>query len=384
MAALVHFDISFMVWVLLGALGAYVASDLGLSPLEKGLMVAVPPLGGAGFRLIVGSLADRVGTKRTGLVTLGLTMVPLLWGWRAGGTYAQVLGIGLLLGISGASFAVALPLASRWYPPEHQGMALGIAGAGNSGTLIAALAAPRLAEHVGWHGTFGLATIPVALAWVLFAFMAKEPPRPATPTHNIFSLLRLPDARSLCTFYLVTFGSFVGLAAYMSIFFVDSFGLNKVSAGGYAALCAAAGSFLRPIGGALSDRVGGSKVLTSVLACVAVLALGLATLPALGVTVALLFLMMGGLGIGNGGVMQLVARRFPDRVGAMTGLVGAAGGLGGFALPFAFGGLRESTGTFAVGFVVMAVVAAITSLNVDRRRRAWIHLPEMSDVEVAT
>ncbi|MGH9283016.1 MAG: MFS transporter, partial [Acidimicrobiales bacterium] len=150
-AAFVHFDVSFMCWVLLGALGAYVASDLGLSAAQKGLMVAVPPLGGSAFRLLLGTLADRVGVRRTGLVTMGLTLVPLAWGWLAGGTYAQVLGIGLLLGVAGASFAVALPLASRWYPPEHQGLALGIAGAGNSGTLIAALAAPRLAEHVGWH-----------------------------------------------------------------------------------------------------------------------------------------------------------------------------------------------------------------------------------------
>ncbi|MGH9165490.1 MAG: MFS transporter [Acidimicrobiales bacterium] len=383
-AALVHFDISFMVWVLLGALGAYVAKDLGLSPFQKGLMVAVPPLGGAGFRLLVGSLADRVGTKRTGLCTLGLTLVPLAWGALAGGTYGQVLGIGLLLGVAGASFAVALPLASRWYPPEHQGLALGIAGAGNSGTIIAALAAPRLAEHVGWHGTFALATIPVALAWVVFALLAKEPPRPATPTRNIFSLLESSDARWLCTFYLVSFGSFVGLAAFLPIFFVDSFGLAKVSAGGYAALCAAAGSFLRPLGGGLSDRHGGSRVLTSVLGCVAVLALGLATLPVLGGTVALLFLTMGGLGIGNGAVMQLVARRFPERVGAMTGLVGAAGGLGGFGLPFVFGVLRESTGGFGAGFAVLAVVAAVTGVSVDRRRRSWILVSDRADLEVAT
>ncbi|MDP9442756.1 MAG: MFS transporter, partial [Actinomycetota bacterium] len=124
-ASLIHFDVSFMIWVLLGALGAYVASDLGLSPAQKGLMVAVPPLGGSVFRLILGSVADRVGTKRTGLVSMALVMVPLAWGWLAGGTYGQVLGIGLLLGVAGASFAVALPLVSRWYPPEHQGLALG-------------------------------------------------------------------------------------------------------------------------------------------------------------------------------------------------------------------------------------------------------------------
>ncbi|HUP69830.1 MAG TPA: MFS transporter [Acidimicrobiales bacterium] len=376
-AALVHFDVSFMVWVLLGALGAYVAKDLGLTAAQKGLMVAVPALGGAAFRLIVGPLADRAGTKRTGLVTLALTLVPLAWGRLAGGTFPQVLGIGALLGIAGASFAVALPLASRWYPPEYQGLALGIAGAGNSGTLIAALAAPRLAERFGWHGAFGLAAIPVVLAWIAFALLAKEPPRPPRATGSIFSLLEEPDARWLCSFYLVTFGGFVGLAAYLPIFFVDGFGLSKVSAGGYAALCAAAGSFLRPLGGAMADRFGGARVLSSGLGIVAVLAFGLATLPGLGVTVALLFCTIGCLGTGNGAVFQLVGNLFPARMGAMTGLVGAAGGVGGFLLPFAFGSLRGSTGSFAAGFVLFAVVAAFASLGVDRRRRVWRTVPEL-------
>src|SRR5687768_4460420 len=172
-AALIHFDVSFLCWVLVGALGAYIASDLGLSPTQKGLMVAIPPLGGAAFRLILGPLSDRVGIKRLGLITLGLTFVPLAWGATLATTYTQVLGVGLLLGVAGASFAVALPLASRWYPPEHQGLALGIAGAGNSGTIVALLAAPRIAQHVGWHGVFGLACVPVAVTWLAFALLAK-------------------------------------------------------------------------------------------------------------------------------------------------------------------------------------------------------------------
>ncbi|HEV3495950.1 MAG TPA: MFS transporter, partial [Actinomycetes bacterium] len=176
MASLLHFDVSFMVWVLLGALGAYVAADLDLTPAQKGLMVAVPPLGGCAFRLVLGTVVERIGIKRTGLASMGLTLVPLFWGWLGGGSYAQVLGIGLLLGVAGASFAVALPLVSRWYPPEFQGLALGIAGAGNSGTIIALLAAPRIAEQVGWHGVFGVACIPVAITWLVFAFVAKEPP----------------------------------------------------------------------------------------------------------------------------------------------------------------------------------------------------------------
>ena len=369
-AALLHFDVSFMVWVLVGALGAYIAKDLDLSSFQKGLMVAVPPLGGSAFRLILGPLADRVGMKKTGLVSMALTLLPLAWGWLAGGTYGQVLGIGLLLGIAGASFVVALPLVSRWYPPEHQGLALGIAGAGNSGTLIASLVAPRLAEHVGWHGVFGLAAIPVCLVWVAFLLLAKEPPRPA-PTGGILSLVAERDARALCGFYMVSFGGFVGLAGYLPIFFVDRFGLAKVTAASFAALCAAAGSFLRPLGGSLSDRLGGTRVLAWILALLCGLAASLAMLPPLGVTVVLLFCALGTLGIANGAVFQLVPQRFPDRVGAMTGLVGAAGGVGGFLLPFGLGALEGATGTYATGFLVFAAVAGSAVFLVMRKQRAW-------------
>lgn len=390
-AAFVHFDVSFMVWVLLGALGAFIAADMGLTPAQTGLMVAVPALGGAAFRIIIGSVVDRAGIKRTGLLTMGLTLVPLAWGALAGGTYAQVLGIGVLLGIAGASFAVALPLAGYWFPPEHRGLAMGICGAGNSGTLIAALAAPRIAAHVGWHATFALAAIPVVLAWIAFAALAKEPPRPAQavddalPTSSL-RLLVAPDARWLSCFYLVTFGGFVGLAAYLPVFFVENFGLAKVSAGGYAALCAFAGSFLRPVGGALADRLGGTRVLTRVMAAVAGLALALATLPGLGLTVVLLFVTLGGLGMGNGAVFQLVPERFPTRIGAVTGLVGAAGGVGGFLLPTVLGITKGATGSFAVGFVWLAAAAAAASLAVSGRRRDWRAEPDLSgtpELEVA-
>jgi len=370
-AALIHFDVSFMCWVLLGALGAYVADDLGLSPAQKGLVVAVPPLGGAAFRLLIGPLADRVGIKRLGQVTLALTAVPLTWAAAGGTTLPEVLGIGLLLGVAGASFAVALPLVSRWYPPEHQGLALGIAGAGNSGTVVAALAAPRIAEHLGWHGTFAVAIVPVAVAWVAFSLLAKEPPARGVPSGNILGLLRDEDPRWLCGFYLVTFGGFVGLAGYLPVFFVDRFDLAKVSAGGYAALCAVAGSLLRPLGGALADRLGGTRVLVVVLGAVAALAGALAGLPPLGPTVVLLAVVLGVLGMGNGAVFQLVGQRVPERVGATTGLVGAAGGVGGFLLPFGLGSLVQLTGGFAVGFVIFAGAAGLSCALVRRRQRVW-------------
>lgn len=374
-AALIHFDVSFLCWVLIGALGAYIAADLGLSSTQKGLMVAVPPLGGAGFRLLLGPLSDRVGIKRLGLLTMALTLVPLMWGATLATSYAQVLGVGLLLGVAGASFAVALPLASRWYPPEHQGLALGIAGAGNSGTVIAALAAPRLAERVGWHGTFALAMVPVSLAWVAFAVLAKEPPRTqgagGPSGGGSLSLLSEADPRWLCGFYLVTFGGFVGLSGYLPIFFVDRFEVSKVAAGAFAALCAVAGSLLRPVGGALSDRLGGTRVLAAVLVVAGCLAAILATLPGLGATVGLLFAVLGLLGMGNGAVFQLVGLRVPERVGAMTGLVGAAGGLGGFMLPFGFGWLASITGSFTAGFVAIAAAIGVAALAVASRDRVW-------------
>jgi NNP family nitrate/nitrite transporter-like MFS transporter len=371
-ASLVHFDVSFMIWVLLGALGPYVASDLGLTSTQKGLMVAVPPLGGSVFRLILGPLSDRIGIKRLGLVTMAFTAVPLVYAATRADSYAGVLFVGLMLGVAGASFAVAIPLTSRWYPPEYQGVALGLAGAGNSGTVVSALAAPRLAEHVGWHGVFGLALVPVACAFLAFALLAAEPPKPAVRERGgLISLLKVSDARWLCVFYAVSFGGFVGLSGYLPIFFVDRFDLAKVTAAGYAALCAIAGSLLRPVGGSLSDRFGGPSVLGAVLAGVAGTALALAALPALGMTVLLLFVVLGLFGMGNGAVFQMVGVRLPDRVGSTTGLVGAAGGVGGFLLPFLFGWLEQRTGSFATGFALLGVVAVAAAAAVWTRQRRW-------------
>jgi len=370
LAALAYFDVSFMVWVLLGALGPVIAADLALSPAQKGLMVAVPALAGSGFRLLLGSIVDRVGLRRAGLVGMALTLVPLAWGALAATTYAQVLGIGVLLGIAGGSFAVALPIASRWYPPEQQGLVLGIAGAGNSGTIVAALVAPRIAEVVGWHATFAIAMLPVAATWALFAWLAKEPPAVAVP-RSALSMLREVDARWLCVFYLVTFGGFVGFTGYLPIFYVDRFGVVAVTGAAYAALCASAGSLLRPVGGALADRLGGTTVLLGGLVVVGVLAATLATLPGLAATVVLMFFLVGAFGIGNGAVFQLVGVRFPREVAPMTGLVGAAGGLGGFLLALGLGSLADATGTFAAGFACLAAAAALAALAAATRDRVW-------------
>src|SRR5215475_6532464 len=155
--AFLYFDASFMVWVLLGALANSIVPDFGLSESQRGLMLAIPLLGGSLLRLVLGLMTDHIGARRTGIIGLVLTLLPLLLGWLWVDSFPKILLVGMLLGVAGASFAAALPLASRWYPPQYQGMAMGIAGAGNSGTALATLFAPMLAAAFGWHQVFALA-----------------------------------------------------------------------------------------------------------------------------------------------------------------------------------------------------------------------------------
>ena len=180
-SAFLYFDISFMVWVLLGALANSIVPEFGLSDSQKGLMVAVPLLGGAMLRLVLGVLTDHIGARRTGILGMALTVIPLLLGWLWADSFSKVLLVGLLLGVAGASFAAALPLASRWYPPQYQGLAMGIAGAGNSGTALATFFGPRLAQAWGWHAVFGLALVPLLLTLVVFVIFAKDSPEQPAP-----------------------------------------------------------------------------------------------------------------------------------------------------------------------------------------------------------
>lgn len=363
-SALLYFDVSFMVWILLGALGTFIAEDLGLSASEKGLIIAIPLLSGSGFRLLLGPLSDHIGSRRAGLIGLTLTLIPLLFGWLFANTLQDVVIVGILLGVAGASFAVALPLASRWYPPEHQGLAMGIAGAGNSGTVIAALAAPRLAEHLGWQPVLGLALIPVLATLATFFVLAKDSPHhPPPPTLSAyFQGLRRRETAWLCLFYGITFGGFVGLSGYLGIFFRDEYGVSKVHAGDLTAVCVFAGSLLRPVGGAISDRLGGVRVLSVVLGIVALLVTAVSFLPPLWLVLPILVVAMATLGMGNGAVFQIIPQVFRREIGVITGLVGAAGGVGGFYLPLVLGSVKGSTGSFGPGFAAIAGTALATLL----------------------
>lgn len=378
-AAFLYFDLAFMVWVLLGPLAPIISKDLGLSPAQKGLMVAVPTLAGAVLRLVNGVLVDRIGPKRTGAIGQIIVMVGLATAWALGvNSFGGTLAVGVVLGFAGASFAVALPLASRWYPAEHQGKAMGIAGMGNSGTVLAALFAPLLAKAFGWNAVLGLAVIPLAAVFAFYMAVAKDAPsQPAPkPFAAYLAILKHQDAWWFMLFYGVTFGGFVGLSSSLSIYFTDSFALTPVVAGYCTAACVFAGSLVRPIGGAVADKIGGIKTLTFVyiLAAVTLAAISLGT-TSLPLALSLFLLVMGTLGFGNGAVFQLVPQRFGNEIGIMTGLVGFGGGVGGFYLASSLGLAKQLTGTSQAGFLIFAALAlvALGGLTVvkNRWRATW-------------
>jgi NNP family nitrate/nitrite transporter-like MFS transporter len=373
LCAFLYFDVSFMAWVLIGALGAGIADEMRLSPAASGFLTAVPILGGAILRIVLGVLTDRYGPRATGIIGMAVTLIPLLGGWLWADDYYKLLAVGLLLGVAGASFAAALPLASRWYPPQYQGLALGIAGAGNSGTAFATFFAPMLAAALGWHAVFGLALIPMLLTLAVFVAFAKDSPTQPKPKTlaQYAEVLEHADTWWFCLFYLVTFGGFVGFASFLGLFFRTQYDLSPIHAGYCTTACVIAGSFLRPVGGMLADRLGGVRLLLVLYTAVSALLMGVATLPPLFVAGLLLFAAMGVLGMGNGAVFQLVPQRFPKEIGVITGIVGAAGGVGGFLLPNFLGSSKQWTGSYSAGFLAFALISATCLATIGYVSQSW-------------
>ena len=374
-----YFDLAFMVWNLLGPLAPIIARQMHLSPAQKGFVVAVPTLAGAVLRLVNGFLVDRIGQKLTGVISQVIVIAGLAVAWQFGiSSLAGLFAMGIILGFAGASFAVALPLASRWYPPEHQGKAMGIAGMGNSGTVFAALFAPMLAKAFGWTNVFGFALVPVVLVFVLFLIFAKDSPNQPPKvgmgafTRAYFGMLGQGDTWWFILFYGVTFGGFVGLASSLPSYFTTELAMTPIHAGWSTAACVFAGSMVRPIGGLLGDRIGGIKTLTYVYAAAAVLLAVISTLHAsFAAMFPLFFVVMGTLGVGNGAVFQLVPQRFRHEIGVMTGLVGFGGGVGGFYLASSLGLAKQYTGSPSLGFLIFAGLALFALGGLTSVKKRW-------------
>jgi len=374
LAAFLYFDVSFMIWTLLGPLGAQIGESLGLTPQQKGLMVAMPILAGAFLRIVLGVAVDRIGAKNVGILAQLVVIGALAYAGFAGlGSYHATLLIGTVLGFAGASFAVALPQAGRWYPPHMQGLVMGLAGAGNIGTVLDALFAPRLAAAYGWKAVFALSIVPAVLVlaiYILFSREAKVHVRPRTFA-EYFNMLRDQDAHWFCFYYTVSFGGFVGLASSYVLYFRSEFGVPAVHAGDLAAMCTCAGALLRPVGGAIADRIGGIRSLWRFY-LVGAAALMLAAFGHnLFFNFAVLICASGALGMANGAVFQLMPQKFGKEIGLMTGLVGAGGGLGGFYLASSLGFSKGITGSYTAGLLVFSGLCVLASAGLAIVKARW-------------
>jgi NNP family nitrate/nitrite transporter-like MFS transporter len=374
-AAFLYFDISFMIWVLLGPLGVQISKSLGLDPAQKALMVAIPVLSGALLRIPFGLLTDHFGAKIVAIVTQIILTAGLVAIWLIGiPSYATVLALGVVLGIGGASFAIALPLASRWYPPEHQGTAMGIAGAGNIGTVVTALFAPTIAKTLGVPDVFGICAIVMALTILAFITLAKNPPTYTfpKPVADYFKVLKISDTWCFMGFYGVTFGGFVGLSAALTLYFHGVYGLTAIHAGFATALCAFVGGSIRPFGGYLADKLGGIKVLGAlyVLAAMALIVLSF-SIASFWVELAVFVVVMSAFGMGDGAVFQLIPIRFGKEIGTVTGFVGMAGGIGGFFLAYSLGLSKQYTGSYQAAFLVFAGLALIAFAGLTAVKSRW-------------
>jgi NNP family nitrate/nitrite transporter-like MFS transporter len=353
-------------------MGPFITEQFHLTQGQVGLMVSVPTLAGAFMRFPLGVLSQYIGRKRAAIVEMTAIIIALLYGFFFVRSYNDVLAMGVLLGIAGASFGVALSLGSGWFPPKYKGLAMGIAGAGNSGTAAAALFAPRLATHFGWQQVYGFAAVMMLLPLLVMVLFAKEPP---DIEHQSLSqqlkCLWEKDGWAFNFVYIITFGGFLGLATFLPSFYVKQFHVTKIQAGSLTVLATLTGSATRVIGGWFADRIGGITTL-SVIFLIAIAGLfGLMAAPSLLITTLLFMLCFAALGAGNGATFQLVPLRWPITTAVAGGMIGEIGALGGGILPNLLGESKQHTGSYRMGFIVYAALACAILVMLRYVSKEW-------------
>lgn len=356
----ISFAVCFAAWGLISAFAPRFRELFHLTATQTAFLVAIPVLLGALLRIVTGMLADRFGGRA---VFAGLMLAVAIPAYLvpAVGSYRDLLYAAFFLGIAGSSFAVGVGFVSRWFPPESQGGALGVYGLGNIGQSAAVFLGPVLAALVGWQNIFrGMAAFLVLWA-VVFFLVARNSPKTVRPS-GIGAMVQILARERLCwllsLFYFLTFGGFVAFSIYLPVLLRDQFGLRPADAGFRTAGFVVLATLSRPLGGWLSDRIGGARVLHAVFLGIIPFALLMSWPAMLPFTVGALgcaFL----LGNGNGAVFKLVPQYFPKEVGTVTGLVGAMGGLGGFFPPLLLGYFRDRLHTVWPGFALLALLSLI-------------------------
>ena len=372
LASFLYFDFCFAIWVLNGAMAPFISEEFGLTPAQKGFMISVPIMAGALMRFPLGILAQYIGRKNAALVEMTLIMLAMCYGFFMVKTYSDVLAMGVLLGIAGASFGVALSLGSGWFPLQHKGLAMGIAGAGNSGTVLAVLFAPPLATHYGWQAVYGFAAVMMLIPFIVMTLFAKEPPdREHQSFRQHISCLFEKDGWAFSLIYIVSFGGFIGLVTFLPTYFHDQFGVTKIEAGQLTMLAAVMGSGIRIIGGWVSDKVGGINTLTYVLSGVALLAIITGNMSSLTTTTLMFMACFALLGAGNGALFQLVPLRWPLTTAVAGSMIGEIGALGGAIVPNAMGLSKQYAGTYLWGFVTFAALAIMMLVMLRKVQIRW-------------
>jgi NNP family nitrate/nitrite transporter-like MFS transporter len=363
--ATVAFAISFALWGLISALAPHFKTLYHLSPVETSVLIAIPVILGSLFRIPIGIIADRFGGRIVFSALLAFGFIPAL-GITLMHSYTAMLFWGFFIGLAGSSFAVGIAFTSKWFPPEQQGFALGIFGMGNIGQSVATFFAPRLGAAIGWNAVFlvfgGISLLWALVFWIFGRNAATG--KPMELQHIVEVFLRQRLCWVLAFFYFITFGGFVALGIYLPTLLKGEFHLTLADAGMRTAGFVVLATLMRPIGGWLADRIGGPAVLTGVFAIIAAIAFLLISTNFVVFSAGAL-IGAAALGLGNGAVFKLVPEYFPTEVGAVTGLVGALGGLGGFFPPLVLGGVYQATNSYVLGFLLLAAFAlAALTLNI--------------------
>ena len=371
-SAFLYFDFCFAIWVLNGAMAPFISEQFNLSPSQKGFMISVPILAGAIMRFPLGVLSQYIGRKNAAIFEMLMIIVAMLYGFYFVETYNDVLIMGVLLGIAGASFGVALSLGSGWFPPKYKGLAMGIAGAGNSGTVLAVLLAPPLAAAYGWKTVYGFAAIFMLLPIIVMIIFAKEPPdREHQSLKEHISCLWDKDGWVFNLIYIITFGGFIGLSNFLPTYFHDQFGVTKIQAGQLTMLAALMGSGIRVVGGHISDRMGGITTLSHVIGVVIFMMIITGFQSNIYATTIFFMICFAMLGAGNGALFQLVPLRWPTTTAIAGSMIGEIGALGGGFIPNAMGMSKEFTGTFFWGFASFSLIAVLAFITLRIAQRKW-------------